>query len=76
MFERRPDPQGNKRMVLASAVGWRQRQSAKPVGVLLGWDVWVMDGKAYLFREGRQYCLVADWFEFCRGLRWLGLSNC
>jgi hypothetical protein len=71
MFERRPNPEQAKRMVLASAVSWRQRQAAVPVGSLLGWDVWVMDGKAYLFRDGRDYCLVADWFEFCRAIDWM-----
>lgn len=71
MFERRPNPEHFKRMVLASARAWRQRQSASPVCLLLGWEVWTLDGKAFLFKTGKPYCLVADWFEFRRAMRWL-----
>ncbi len=73
MFERLKNPDYWKRMVLASAVSWRQRQSAKPIGSLYGWDVWAMDGKAFLFREGRKHCLRSDWFDFCNAIRkWVG----
>lgn len=71
MFERLKNPEQFQRMVRARCTAYRE--PAVPVGSLFEWSIWRMDGKAYLFREGRQYCLVADWFEFCRGLRWLGI---
>jgi hypothetical protein len=74
MFERLQNPAQFKRMILARCTNYRR--PSIPVGTLFGWSIWVMDGKAYLFREGRDYCLVADWFEFCRGLRWLGITSC
>jgi hypothetical protein len=71
MFERKSHPSWFKSMILAASPSG----FARPVGEVLGWDVWTMDGKAYLFRKGRQHVLVADWFEFCRGLRWLGFDK-
>jgi hypothetical protein len=70
MFERFKNPAQFKRMLLAHRLHVRE-----PVGSLFGWEVWAMDGKAYLFRKDRKHCLVADWFEFCRGLRWLGVTK-
>ena len=73
MFERLPHPEYWLRMVRANSVRWTK--PSKPVGELLGWSVWTIDGKALLFRTGAKHCLRADWFEFCNGLRWLGLAG-
>jgi hypothetical protein len=61
MFERLTHPHYWKSMVRAY-----MRTSSrvpKPLGLLLGWEVWVMDGKAFLFKGNA--VRRADWFEFC-----------
>ena len=62
-----------KRMILAHSQS--VRKTANPVGELFGWDVWVYDGKAYLFREGRTECRICDWFDLCHVLRIFGLAG-
>lgn len=74
MFERLNNAAYFMSMILASNRAWRQRQSAKPQMIVFGWEVWSMDGKAYLFKNGK--CKRADWFEFCYAARkWIGMKR-
>ena len=51
-----------RRMIRAGS-----RATPTPTGNYRGWDVWVSDGKALLFKDGR--AVEADWFDFCSHLR-------
>lgn len=76
MFERLSNPAYWKSMVLNSARAWRQAGVARPVSLLFGWEVWAMDGKAFLFHAKKPHCLRADWFEFCYAFRsWVGVRG-
>lgn len=50
-----------KSMVLRSGV--QVKYGDAYASVLNQWQVWALDGKAYLFKES--HGLIADWFEFC-----------
>lgn len=72
LFTRLDDSDG-RFLRMCKAVGAKVRH--KPVGHVLGWTVYVLDGKAYLFRSGRTDCRVADWFEFCHACRSFGVTH-
>lgn len=61
MFERLTDAHQVERLILMT--------SKRPcyVGRILGWDLWAVDGKAYLFKGSRGR--IADWFEFRQFVR-------
>lgn len=63
---------------LKTANYWRnmvfgRHHDRKPAFTVLGWEVFPLDGKAYLFKNGR--ARRADWFDFCSLVRRFQLKS-
>lgn len=69
MFQRVNDSDGRYRRMCVA-----YRKTVRPFSRLLGWDVFLCDGKAYLFRKGSNVCRIACWFDLCHACRLLGLT--
>lgn len=69
MFQRVNDSDGRLRRMCEA-----YRKSRKPFSRVLGFSVYLCDGKAYLFRSGSKIVRIACWFDLCHACRLFGLT--